>query len=176
MRPRMSRHAAVLAAASALLLAAAGPPPPAPPAATTPAPAPEAAVTPDQWGIIANLPDGSCGARLPPTTGLNFDIMLAPDNAISIIVGNAAWKNETRAYEVIMRLDDFQPFGFSMLGKGPVLIGAIPPEFRAEFMTAGKISIGFNGGDYTVHVHDVAGLVARLDTCVQARRASGAAK
>lgn len=175
MRPRMSRHAAVLAAASALLLAAAGPPPAAT-APSTPAPAPEAAVTPDQWGIIANLPDGSCGARLPPTAGLNFDVMLAPDNSVSIILGNAAWKNQTRTYEVIMRLDDFQPFGFSMLGKGPALIGAIPPEFRAEFMTAGKISIGFNGSDYTVHVRDVAGLVERLDTCVQARRASGAAK
>ena len=174
MRPRISRGAAVLAAASALLLAAAGPPPAAPP--PTPTPAPETPVAPDQWGIIANLPDGSCGARLPPNTGINFDIMLAPDNTISIILGNAAWKHETRAYEVIMRLDDFQPFGFSMLGRGPALIGAIPREFRAEFMTAGRISIGFNGGDYTIHVHDVAGLVARLDTCVQARRASGAAK
>jgi hypothetical protein len=173
MRPRTTRGAAVLAAASALLLAAAGPPPAAP-AAT--APPPETPVAPDQWGIIANLPDGSCGARLPPAVGLNFDIMLAPDNSVSIILGNATWKNATRTYEVIMRLDDFQPFGYSMLGKGPALIGAIPPEFRAEFMTAGRISIGFNGGDYTMHVHDVAGVVARLDTCVQARRAASAAK
>jgi hypothetical protein len=158
-----------VALVAAMLLGAAAPPPAVAPPAAPAAPAPP---SPEQWGIITNLPGGSCGAKSPSVGGIDFDIALSPSNIISMVVGNAGWKIEPRTYDVLIRLDDFEPFAFSMVGRGPALIGEIPPDFRAEFLTAGKVGFRFNQTDYTIAVRNLSGVVARLETCVDAKRAA----
>jgi hypothetical protein len=159
------------ALAAALVLGAAAPPP-----AAEPAPAGgslDAPIRPEQWGIVTSLPGNACGAKAPNENGLDLNIALSPGNTISLIIGNPAWRIEPHAYEVIMQLDEFPPFTYSMVGQGPALIGEIPADFRAEFMTAGKIGIRFNGATYSVPVRNLSGVVARLQTCVEAKRAAG---
>jgi len=162
------RAAALVAA---LLLGAAAPPPAAPPPAAPP-PAPAPPPGPEQWSIVTNLPGSSCGAKAPPGAGIDLVITLSPGHHVAMILGNPAWKIEPRTYDLLVRLDDFPPFAYSMAGQGPGLMGEIPREFRAEFMTAGKIGFRFNETDYTIPVRNLSGVVARLETCVEARRAS----
>jgi hypothetical protein len=143
----------------------------APPPAQGPS-EPAAVPQPEQWGIVTSLPGDNCGAKAPTVNGVDLNIMLAPNKALSLILGNPAWKIEARTYEVVMKLDDLDPFTFSMHGQGPALIGEIPPGFRAEFLTAGKIGFHVGGVDYAVQVRNLTGVVARLETCVEARQAS----
>jgi hypothetical protein len=149
---------------AALLLGAAAPGETSAPAAPPPAP--------EEWGIVTNLPSGGCGAKAPAVEGAELSLALARDNSVSILLAGPGWRIAPQTYEVIMRLDDLVPFTFTMHGEGPALIGVVPPDFRAELMTAGKIGFHFNGKDYTIAVRNLAGVVDRLDTCVAARRAA----
>jgi len=151
-------------AALAVLLGAAGP-------AETPVPA-AAPPGPEQWGIVTNLPGGLCGAKAPAVEGAELSLALSRDNSLSMFLAGPGWKIQPQTYEIVMQLDDLAPFAFTMHGEGPALVGEVPRDFRAELMTAGKIGFNFNAKTYTIAVRNLAGVVDRLDTCIQARKAA----
>ena len=153
---------------AAVLLAAAAPPP-----VAAPGPAPAALPPgPEQWAIVPNMPNGSCGAKAPTQGGVDLDLLLSPHGDVSMILGSPGWKIEPRTYDLVVRLDDLAPFTFAMRGQGPGLFGVVPADFRAEFMTAGKIGFRFNETDYTIPVRNLSGVVARLQTCIDAKMAA----
>jgi len=148
----------------AVLLGAAGP-------AEIPVPA-AAPPGPEQWSIVTSLPGGLCGAKAPAVEGAELSLALARDNSLSMFLAGPDWKIQPQTYEIVMQLDDLAPFTFTMHGEGPALIGEVPRDFRAELVTAGKIGFNFNGRTYTIAVRNLAGVVDRLDTCIQARKAA----
>ena len=151
-------------AAFSLLLGAAAP-------AEAPAPA-AAPPEPAQWAILPDLPGGLCGAKAPAEDGAEISLALSRDNSVSLFLAGKDWKIQPQTYEIIMQLDDLAPFTFTMHGEGPALVGEVPREFRAELLTAGKIDFHFNGKEYSIAVRNLAGVVDRLDTCIQARKAA----
>jgi hypothetical protein len=149
---------------AALALGAAAPAEPPAPAAPAP--------TPEQWAMVPDLPGGLCGAKAPAVDGAELSLALSRDNSLSMFLSAPDWKIQPQTYQIIMQLDELDPFTFTMHGQGPALLGEVPREFRAELVSAGKIGFHFNGKAYTILVRNLAGVVDRLDTCIQARKAA----
>ena len=94
---------------AALALGAAAP-------AETPSPA-AAPPGPEQWGIVTNLPGGLCGAKAPAVDGAELSLALSRDNSLSIFLAGPDWKIQPQTYEIVMQLDELDPFTFTMHGE-----------------------------------------------------------
>jgi hypothetical protein len=125
---------------------------------------------PDEWSIVATKANGGCAAKTPPVDGVSLGLALSGIHTLSIAFGDNSWRLNKDTYDVPIRLDDFPAHTVTMFGKGTSLIAQMPPDMRPAFMTAGKVGFHFTQKDFTIPVHDVAGVVARLETCVAAEK------
>ena len=66
---------------------------------------------------MTNLPGGLCGAKAPAADGAELSLALSRDNSLSIFLAGPDWKIQPQTYEIVMQLDELDPFTFTMHGE-----------------------------------------------------------